>query len=308
MAKLKLSLPSGSEVEKTVISYFKSNEANYLILDAESVGSMGLPIILVSKVIGDKVVKIVDQNEWQQVKSYLKTIISGGKMEYSSVPTNLPADEVYYTQLTLPVASFDILKNSYVVEDEVNGISAPITNIVAEVAPVAMSAAEEDSLGEQPINMATDIASDEPMKAEIAMPVSNPSEPIANDMIVSVENTASIESPVENGPVLENNAVMTNPLMNEGLNSSQTQEISPVLADPMISEPTVAEPVVAPVIEAQPVVEPAIEKTPIMATTTAQTNQESKIDFNDCKTMFMQACENMFDALAAKIETELKNK
>lgn len=311
MAKLKLSLPSGSEVEKTVISYFKSNETNYLILDAESVGSMGLPIILVCKVMGDKVIKIADQNEWQQVKTYLKTIISGGKMEYIAAPMSLPADEVYYTQLTLPVASFDILKNSYVVDNEMNDVVAPATdNIVADVTPI-MPAVEEQSLAEQPINMATDIVSDEPMAAEIAMPVSSPNEPLVNDMIAPVESAAMVDTPAETAPLSESNIDITAPLMNEGLNSSKNPDVAPIMADAMVSEPVIADPVIAsaPTVETpEPVVEPIINNTPVASVEPVQEAIESKMDFSDCKTMFMQACENMFDALAAKIESELKNK
>lgn len=308
MAKLKLSLPSGSEVEKTVISYFKSNETNYLILDAESVGSMGLPIILVCKVMGDKVIKIADQNEWQQVKSYLKTIISGGKMEYIVAPMSLPADEVYYTQLTLPVASFDVLKSSYVVQNEISNVVAPAAdNIVADVTPI-MPEVEEQSLAEQPINMATDIVSDEPMKAEIAMPVSSPNEPLANDMIAPAESTVMVDAPVETSIASENNIDMTAPLMNEGLNSSETPDVAPIIEAPMVSETVISEQVIAlaPTVETpEPVVEPIINNVSVEP---VQETTESKMDFSDCKTMFMQACENMFDALAAKIEAELKNK
>ncbi|MBQ9834347.1 MAG: hypothetical protein IJO33_04065 [Bacilli bacterium] len=312
MAKLKLSLPSGSEVEKTVISYFKSNETNYLILDAESVGSMGLPIILVCKVMGDKVIKIVDQNEWQQVKTYLKSIISGEKMDYIAAPISLPADEVYYTQLTLPVASFDILKRSYMVENLTSEVAAPIAdNVVAEVAPV-IPAVEEPVVGEQPINMATDITNDAPMMAEITMPVSSPDEPLANDMIAPVESAAVVDTPLETAPISENNIDMTSPLMNEGLNSSETPDVAPIMAEPIVSETVIApaqvietpEPVVEPIVNNTPV----IEETPFAAVEPVQEAAKSKMDFSDCKTMFMQACENMFDALAAKIEAELKNK
>ena len=174
MTKIKLSLPSGSEVEKPVITYF-SNGGNYLILDGESVGSMGLPIILVSKINGDKAEKIIDQNEWQQVKGYLKSIISGGTTTYLNTPESIAADETYYTQLTLPVASFDALKNSYVVPTDSN------------VAPAA-----------EPIAAATDAVSTTP---EVVSPneTNSGSVETAEPVVPLASETPAAEPVVENG-------------------------------------------------------------------------------------------------------------
>jgi len=118
MARLKLNLPSGLNVEKPVITCFNVESNTYLILDAENIGSMGLPIILVCKVENGTVKKITDATEWQKAKDYLKGIIAGNSMSYISVGSEMSADEVYYTQLTLPVASFDIIKNAYTVKEE----------------------------------------------------------------------------------------------------------------------------------------------------------------------------------------------
>ena len=131
MGKVKLSLVSGAVVEKPLISAFKANENNYVVLDNEMNGSMGLPIILVSKLINNKLSKIVDQNEWQNVKELLKGIIAGNKVEYMNISNEIAADDIYFTQLTLPVPSFDALKNAYVVTDE--GESAPVVPEVQSV-------------------------------------------------------------------------------------------------------------------------------------------------------------------------------
>lgn len=310
MAKLKLSLPSGSEVEKSVISYFKSNGANYLILDAESIGSMGLPIILVCKVVEDKVVKIVDQNEWQQVKSYLKMIISGGKMDYIAAPISLPADEVYYTQLTLPVASFDILKNSYVVESNVVMSNPTVDDNITDVNPV-VSQPIETNIEEQPINMATNIPSDEPLKAEINVP---DSAPIVNDMIEPVINNQIESNGVLENSMVQNNMVLESPMVNEGLNSSLSDSspvdsvINEINPEPVAfeSNPIMDNQIPESGVDSSVAVNPIMENQEVIANNTV--NSENKIDFSDCKTLFMQACENMFDALAAKIEAELKNK
>ena len=82
MGKVKLNLVSGSSVEKPLVNAFIENNNTYVVLDNEINGSMGLPIILVSKLENDKLVKIVDQNEWQLVKEYLKNIIAGNKVEF----------------------------------------------------------------------------------------------------------------------------------------------------------------------------------------------------------------------------------
>ena len=114
MGKIKLNLTSGAVVEKPLINAFTANNINYVVLDNETNGSMGLPIILVCKLENNKLIKIVDTNEWQIVKEYLKNIIAGSKVDFIKVDSVLNADDVYYTQLTLPVPSYDALKKAYV--------------------------------------------------------------------------------------------------------------------------------------------------------------------------------------------------
>ena len=50
MEKIKLSLVSGSSLEKPLVTAFNGANASYVVLDNEMNGTMGLPIILVSKV------------------------------------------------------------------------------------------------------------------------------------------------------------------------------------------------------------------------------------------------------------------
>ena len=54
---------SGSSLEKPLVSAFKGNNAIYVVLDNEINGTMGLPIILVSKLENNRLTKINDQNE-----------------------------------------------------------------------------------------------------------------------------------------------------------------------------------------------------------------------------------------------------
>lgn len=113
MGKIKISLANGNVIEKPLITCFQGGAGNYLVLDNETNGSMGLPIICISKYNSGKAEKIVDPNEWAAVKENLKTIIAGTALPYISVPENITASDEFYTQLTLPVASFDLIKNSY---------------------------------------------------------------------------------------------------------------------------------------------------------------------------------------------------
>lgn len=144
MARTKLKLQTGAVVERPVVTYFNVEEKNYLILDAENIGSMGLPIILVCKVEDGTVKKITDSVEWQKAKDYLKGIIAGNSMNYLAVESELPADEVYYTQLTLPVASFDVIKDAYKVDE----VAAPV---MEETAPVIDTPVVEDMVPEIPV-------------------------------------------------------------------------------------------------------------------------------------------------------------
>ena len=113
MSKIRVNLTSGNVFEKPLVTCFQGTSANYLVFDNEMNGSMGLPIICISKLNGNRLEKIFDQSEWASVKENLKSIISGSTLMYLEVPENLSAQDDFFTQLTLPVASFDVLKRSY---------------------------------------------------------------------------------------------------------------------------------------------------------------------------------------------------
>ena len=113
MSKIRVNLTSGNVFEKPLVTCFQGTSANYVVFDNEMNGSMGLPIICISKLNGNRLEKIFDQSEWASVKENLKSIISGSTLMYLEVPKNLSAQDDFFTQLTLPVASFDVLKSSY---------------------------------------------------------------------------------------------------------------------------------------------------------------------------------------------------
>jgi hypothetical protein len=242
MKKIKLNLVSGASIEKPLINAFKANNNSYVILDNEMNGSMGLPIILVSKVENEKLIKILDQGEWQSVKELLKNIIAGGSVENIKLNDSMSADDIYYTQLTLPVASFDALKAAYK-EDETGTGEAPSNNEVGvmDINPSEVTAAP-------------------------AAPDASPAAPVAP------EPTPEVVAP--------------------------TPEPIPVV------EPTPAP--VAPEVAPTPA-EPEITPTPIIETNIS-TDTSVNDRFKDQKEAFMQACENMFDALVQKFEKELENK
>jgi len=226
MGKIKLNLVSGAVVEKPLINAFKANNNSYVVFDNEMNGSMGLPIILVCKFENNKLTKIIDQNEWQIVKEYLKNIIAGNQIEFISVENELAADDIYYTQLTLPVPSFDALKNAYKVENntiETNVMDVnvePIVNVQPEVvAPV-----------QEQVVVDTPQVSVEPVIA--------PSEPVIN---ISVPEPEVVAAPVEEtssvAPAIDINVQMPNPSVVEPVVSVTEPEITPTpVIDTVISE------------------------------------------------------------------------
>ena len=133
--RLKINLASGNSVENTLLTAFKSNTGSYVVFDAEKTDSTGLPVIMVSKLQGTQVSSIQDANEWGSVKDSLRSIVSGTPIEYINVAPELSGDDVFYKQLTLPVAYFDTLKNNY------NPVAANTVDVApaVDVAPVVAS-------------------------------------------------------------------------------------------------------------------------------------------------------------------------
>lgn len=265
MGKIKLNLVSGAVVEKPLISAFKANNSNYVVLDNEMNGSMGLPIILVCKYENNKLTKILDQNEWGIVKEYLKNIIAGNQIEFINIQNEIAADDIYYTQLTLPVPSFDALKSAYKVEEVVTEI--PVSQVVSEEVAI-----------EQPV---MDIPS-----VDVVMPVTD-----IPQVEVPMEPTVQIEESV----VSTNEPVVDIPMAPQ----YDIPVVEPVM--PNVEVPQGIEPIQEPEITPTPVIEP------VMPEQSAVSNEDMNI-FKEQKEAFMQACENMFDALVQRFERELENR
>lgn len=177
MTKVKLNLASGMQQERELITSFIVQNIKYVIFDGESTGSMGLPIILVGKEDVNKIVGVTDAEEWKLTKDTLKQIIAGENVTYAHVNDTLNADDIFYRQLTLPIASFDILKSSYVDPGSNNGLS-DINGVDASIFDSVVAPAEVTN----------------PMESFISNPVSS----VAEDTTVSVE-------PVNVAPIINEN-------------------------------------------------------------------------------------------------------
>ena len=186
MNKIKINTTSGGVLEKPLITAFKSASGEYVALDNEANGTMGLPIILVSKIINNTLTLIPDA-EWNGVKEVLRLIISGNQVDYITVPDSLSADDMFFKQLTLPVASFDVLKNSY-------------KPVVLESTPV---------MPEEPV--APEVAPAQPVPSEVLSPAASiepapsvnpvPSEPVMPAAPVESQVIAPVVPEVEVTPM-----------------------------------------------------------------------------------------------------------
>ena len=205
MEKIRINLVSGSSLEKPLLTAFKSNSAMYVVLDNEINGTMGLPIILVSKIENNRLVKINDQNEWNAVKETLRMIIAGNQVDYVVVNPMLSADDMFFSQLTLPVASFDALKNNYrpnvdnaaasgttVTPNVVENI-APVSNVdTSSVAPASSPVAPQVS----PSAPAADVASQMPAASDTPIAPVMPSARVDEQSVAPVTPASPVTPPV----------------------------------------------------------------------------------------------------------------
>lgn len=199
VSRVKVNLANGSVLDKPVITSFKGTNGDYLILDNETNGSMGLPIICVCKINGTELSKIVDPTEWNAVKDNLKTIIAGTNLPYLSVPDLLSASDDFYTQLTLPVASFDLLKNVYspTVETPVAPEEPAPASVIPDVPAV------EPAPVMQPNVLGSPMMNTTPTPVEVSAPSIDapvqtmPDVPVMPDVVAPVQ----IANPVETTPV-----------------------------------------------------------------------------------------------------------
>ena len=163
MEKLKINTMSGGVLEKPLVTAFKSGTGEYVVVDNEMNGTMGLPIILVSKLVNNTL-SLIPDSEWNAVKEALRLIISGNQVDYISVPEAINAEDMFFKQLTLPVASFEALKNNYKPVVLENVMPTPQVE-VAPAAPEVMSAPEVEPMAGPVTPEVT------PMQSEVVNPV-----------------------------------------------------------------------------------------------------------------------------------------
>lgn len=302
MAKIKLNLPTGVSVEKTLLNCFKVDNNTYIVFDADSVGSMGLPIILVCKLENNRVIKIENADEWNRVKGYLKEIISGVNKEYLSLSASVDADEIFYTQLTLPLASFDALKNAYKVDANDIGDKNGQSNIIIDL-PGANS--DESIITATPEVVSGPLSlPDDAIESNVSAPASNQMPIVENEPTQIVENDLSIDlNQAQNMDVSGNETAVANPLISDNIMPSldfQSNAVSNDIADQNVNSATNS--------ESEQSVIPVVNEEPILSKLDSENiDIQNNIDYSVDKEAFLKACGNMFDALVSKFQAKSNN-
>ena len=196
-------------------------------------------------------------------------IIAGNQVNYVSLAPEVSADDVFYSQLTLPVASFEALKNNY----NLNGVNNDVSESTSVETPSAdvespsiLAAAPETNQGNFAISQNVNTVANEPVIPQMTNAEPDVA-PIAESVAPTVEPTPTSEpiTPIAN----------VTPIMPEPPQSAQA-EVS------VMNEPVVPESSMPTSLE---------EDT---------SNNDVPVDFTADKEAFLKACENMFDALVAK--------
>lgn len=287
MEKIKINLTNGTMIEKPLITAFRGNNGIYTVLDNEMNGTMGLPIILVSKLDNNKLIKIIDQNEWNAVKENLRMIIAGNQVDYVKVEDTLMGDEVFFTQLTLPVASFEALKNNYNPQDGETTPIEPVSETVSpNIAPASPEVVNPTSVSNTDIaQMTPEAVSPTPVVPNVDVAQMTPEAVSPAPVVPNVDVAQMTPETVSPAPVVPNIEVTpTSPEVTTPTPISVTPEVSPVMPEAPQNSQVEAQ------IMDQPVVNPINE----------ETTEEVSVDFTADKEAFLKACENMFDALVAK--------
>ena len=289
MEKIKINLTSGSALEKPLVTAFNSNNASYVVLDNEINGTMGLPIILVSKLVNNVLTKIEDQNEWNAVKESLRFIISGNQVDYITLQPEINANDMFFSQLTLPVASFEALKNNYKPQSETDNTaqnSAIPTNPAIELNNITEPITNGINLGQTPINPEVN---SNPMETPI---INNTTNNLEQPTVQNMEQTVNVPEP----DVVPNVEPVT-PVMPSAPMDAQT--VAPVDTNTITSMSNET--------PLQTTIENAINENITQDAPTIDTKaseQNVPKDFTADKEAFLKACENMFDALVAKFNNK----
>ena len=228
MGKIKINFLSGTSIEKPLITAFKGTNGDYIALDNEISGSMGLPIILISRIEGSNLVKIENKSaEWDAVKESLRQIIAGAHTDYVNVPLEVTAPDDFFTQLTLPINSFDLLKSKYVVTTPGVAPVAPAPTV--EPTPVAPVTPE-------PIIQPTPVAPVTPEPAVQPTPVTPVTpEPVIQPTPVAPVTPEPAVQPTPVAPVTPEPAVQPTPVAPVTPEpAAQPTPVTPVTPEPAV--------------------------------------------------------------------------
>lgn len=311
MTKIKLSLPTGNSVEKSLLSAFSVGEKKYVVMDAESVGSMGLPIILVSAFSGEKLSKIIDQNEWTSVKEALKSIISGGNVQYINIPQNLTADEIFYNQLTLPLASFDVLKNSYKPQE-----------VEMNPAPVGGETLFENNASQEAVPSESVVVSNSPIGQAPAPVLNEQHELPEQNSTDAVVNPLLADMPAENSQAINNNVQTTkntnNTVMPDSTGDILPNSVSPEPSNIAVESNSPLDNMDVPNSNMMPIEDinnSTQANTDVLnnispdsqglsnSSSVVETPKDNNDDIETLKKEFLLNCEKMFDEIVSKIKS-----
>lgn len=302
-------MAGGVVVEKPLVTCFKGTNGNYIVLDNESNGSMGLPIIIISRLNGANLEKILDPNEWGAVKDNLKTIIGGTALPYLPVPEAVNAPNDFYTQLTLPVASFDLLKSVYAVpaEDTSADASSAAATPVEPVAPAPVA----------PIPDAPAVPTPEPVTAPAEITLAPAPEvpvaptPVAENSVDIAPITAPVIDPAQGAnvaPVVMAPEAAVAPVDATPAPVTPAEPVAPVAPAPVQETPVVDVPVTPVVPEVPATTAPAPDASQAPAVDLPEMQAQAPVSVNNdietLKETFMKSCENMFDALVKKFNNK----
>lgn len=284
MGKIKIKKPTGEEL-LNIVSAFSVDGNSFVILDSEKTGSMGLPIIYVSKLNNDKLEKINDDNEWEKAKSYLKGIINGTNFLYLKLGDTINADEAYYRPLTLPAASFDLIKSRYVVKEDASSDSAESGALILDA---------NNSIENVPVSENQEAPKENIIPAEVQQPAVTINETLNQTPVTQASVPNFAEEGIPSVPKVE--IVPEEPII-PSVNASSNNEISSIPIMPGTPESTNQEVV-------NPANIPAINNKPETQSAPKEPNLLNQ-NFDSDKETFMKACENMFDAIISKYQRSL---
>ena len=291
MKKINITTLSKNIIVKPLVTAFRSSLGEYIVLDNEVNGSMGLPIILVSKLTNNKLTKITDQNEWNSVKEILRNIISGNQMDYIDVDDKLNGDDIFFTQLTLPAASFEVLKGNY---KPLSANPATPETSTPETSTPQMPTNPVSSV-QPPVAPTPAVAPNVPPVAPVQQPVSPVQPPVAPTpaAVPNVPPVAPVQQPVSpvQPPVAPTPKAA--PSIPPVANNQSVQNTQEPFVTPFAPTMDNNEPISGPVIQPAPVNNNVVTNTP--------TTPQQEIDYSTEKEAFLKACENMFDALVSKL-------